>query len=185
MSKLRNSFGELAERYASALFDLVSEAGLLDRAVTEITQLRELTTPGTELAGALSNPVISSDDKAAILNSVAAKSGFAEPVANFLGVLGANRRADALHDTAGAFLAQVARHRGVLQATITSATPLSAERVTALTQSIAAKVGGDVDVDLQVKPEILGGLIIQVGSRMFDDSLRTKLSGMEAAMKGA
>jgi len=133
----------------------------------------------------MANPVVSAEEKAGVLKAVAAKANWSKPVSNLVGVLADNRRAHALGEVAGAFLAQVARHRGITQATITSAQPLSKDRIAQLSKSIAAKVGRDVTVDVRVKPEILGGLIIQVGSRMFDDSLRTKLSGMEAAMKGA
>src|SRR5690606_8348860 len=103
---------------------------------------------------------------------------------NFLKVVARNRRLFASEDMIKSFRQQLALHRGELQAEVKSAAPLSDEQLTALKDQLKASFGKDIRIDARVDPGLLGGLIVKVGSRMFDSSLRTKLSNLKVALKG-
>jgi F-type H+-transporting ATPase subunit delta len=185
LAQTSKTFGEIAERYAAALFDIVRDAGTIEDAVSDFSALRDALEASSELAATLANPVIDAETKARILAALSAKGGFSGPVSNFLGVLGKNGRAAELRDILGAFARRVADHKGVVSAIVTSAHPLSADQRQAVRDVISKKIGKSVDIEESVDPGLLGGLVIQVGSTLFDNSLRSKLGGMVAAMKGA
>ena len=102
----------------------------------------------------------------------------------FIGLVAANRRARELPGMAAAFLAELARRRGETTATVTTAVPLTPEQLSQLTTTLKGLVGAKVAVDARVEPDILGGLVVKVGSRLFDSSIRSKLQRLQLAMKG-
>jgi F-type H+-transporting ATPase subunit delta len=176
---------EAAGRYASALFDLAEDAGSIDAVARDAAALRAMLDQSEDLRRLAESPAFSAEQKQAALLAVAERAGFHALLARFLGVLAANRRARDITRVLDAFAALVAEHRGVTIAEVAAARPLSAAQTKALAEALKAAVGRDVEIKIAVKPEILGGLVVQVGSRMFDSSLKTKLEGLKAAMKGA
>lgn len=176
---------EAAERYASALFDLARDANAIDRAAKDAATLRGMLKSSVDLRRLAESPAYSAEEKQAALQKVAERAGLDPLVRRFLGVIAANRRAAELGGALDAFARLVAEHRGVTTAEVTSATPLTDAQTKAIAASLKTAVGREVEIKADVKPEILGGLVVKVGSKMFDSSLKTKLDGLKAAMKGA
>ena len=175
----------VAGRYASALFELADEAKSLDQVATDLTTFRSLIAESADLSRVIGNPVISRTVQGKALLAVLDAVGIAGLTRNFIGAVTANGRARDLPAMASAFLAELARRRGETTAQVTSAVPLSSGQLEQLTQSLRAVLGGaKVSIDQRVEPDILGGLVVKVGSRMIDSSLRTKLDGLRQAMKG-
>jgi F-type H+-transporting ATPase subunit delta len=176
---------EAAERYASALFDLARDAKSIDAVARDAETLNALLAQSDDLRRLAESPAFSAEEKQSGLIAVAERAKLDPLLRRFLGVLASNRRTRELGAMLAAFAALVAEHRGVATAEVASARPLSPAQHKALAAALKSVVGREVEMKIQVKPEILGGLVVQVGSRMFDSSLRTKLDGLRAAMKGA
>ncbi len=176
---------ELARRYAMALFELARDDAALDGAAADMAALERLIAEDRTLAAVLASQVIPSGEKAAALGAIAERAGLTPLVQKFVGVVANNRRANALRAIARAFAARVAEHNGVLTAEAATAQPLSDRQAADLRAALKAAYGRDVEVQADVRPELLGGMVVKVGSRMFDSSLKTKLAGLVAVMKGA
>jgi F-type H+-transporting ATPase subunit delta len=176
---------EAAERYASALFDLANDGKALDKVARDAATLAGMVKDSVDLRRLAESPAFSAEEKSAGFLAVADKAGFDPLLKRFLGVLAANRRGHELAGVLSAFARLVAAHRGVVTAEVTTARALSDAEKKSLAASLKQAVGRDVEIEAEVKPEILGGLVVKVGSRMFDSSLKTKLEGLKAAMKGA
>jgi F-type H+-transporting ATPase subunit delta len=153
----------MAGRYASALFELA-----------------------LELARLVMSPVFGADDKLRALSAILDKAGITGMAANFLRVLTTNRRLSAAREVIRAYRALVARHRGEVTAQVTAAEKLSDKNLEALKDALKSKTAGkEIDLEVKIDPAIIGGLIVKVGSRMVDSSLRTKLNSIKLAMKEA
>jgi F-type H+-transporting ATPase subunit delta len=175
----------VAERYANALFELADGARSLDQVAQDLATFRELVGESPDLARLLASPVIGYETQGKALIAVLDAAGIGGLTRNFVGTVAANRRARYLVDMAKAFLAELARRRGETTATVISAVPLSPEQLQQLSASLRSVLGGaKVAVDAHVEPEILGGLVVRVGSRLFDSSIRSKLQRLQLAMKG-
>lgn len=174
-----------AGRYASALFELAQNAKLADKIEADMAGLGALIADSEELATALKSPLVDGDAKAGIVAALADKAGFQALTKNALMVAAENGRAGELGSMASAYAKLAAEARGVASASVTAAVKLTAKEIDALKASLKRALGREVDVRTQEDPDILGGLIVQVGSRMYDSSLRTKLEGLRTAMKEA
>jgi F-type H+-transporting ATPase subunit delta len=175
--------GGVAGRYASALFDLAEEANQVRQVEKDLIALQGLLDESTDLKRMVRSPVFSSDDQGRAIAAVAEKAGLAPLVVNFLKVLARNRRLFAVRDMIRTFLSLAARQRGEVNAEVASAHPLSDEQLAALKETLRASAGKDVNILTKVDPTLLGGLIVKMGSRMIDSSLRTKLTSLKTAMK--
>jgi len=132
------------------------------------------------------SPVFGADEQLKALSVILDRAGISGIAANFVRVVTTNRRLFAVRDMIRAFRALVARHRGEVSAQITVAEPLNDNNVNALKDALKTVTGGkDIDLDVRVDPAIIGGLVVKVGSRMVDSSLRTKLNAIKFAMKEA
>lgn len=178
-----NSSEGMAGRYATALFDLAKESGQIDRIAGELKSFEALLKESPDLARFVRSPVFSADDQVRALKALLAKAQVGGLTANFLSLIAKNRRLFAVGDMIKAFRGLVARHKGEVEADVTSAAALSDTQVTALKAALKASLGKDVQMNTKVDPAILGGLIVKVGSRMIDSSLRTKLSSLKTRMK--
>jgi F-type H+-transporting ATPase subunit delta len=171
----------VAGRYATALFELAVDRGVIDEVANDLRQLQAMINKSADLRRLIQSPLFSraqqSDAMAAVLNS----AGLSELVRNFIGVVAGNRRLFALEGMIGAYRGLVAQHRGEVTAEITSATPLSEAQRSAVEQALKQAIGSNVEIDLN----LIGGMVVRVGSRMVDSSLRTKLQRLQLAMKGA
>ena len=174
-----------AGRYATALFELAKSSGAADAVEADLTAFRAMLDSSSELADLLASPLHSADEKSAVLGALADKAKFHELTRNTFGVAARNRRAGELGAVAKVFAAPAAADRGVVTADVQTAAPLTKKQTEALAASLKSAFGREIEVRTDVRPELMGGLIVKVGSRMFDSSLRTKLDGMKTAMKEA
>ena len=174
-----------AGRYATALFELAKTSGAAEAVEADLSAFRAALGESSELAEVLASPLYSSEEKAGVLSAMAGKAKFHELTKNAFGVAANNSRAGELGAMASAYAALAAADRGILSADVATAAALTKKQTEALQASLKSALGRDVEVRTEVRPELLGGLIVKVGSRMFDSSLRTKLDGMKNAMKEA
>jgi F-type H+-transporting ATPase subunit delta len=175
--------GGVAGRYASALFDLAEEANQVRQVEKDLIALQSLLNESADLKRMVRSPVFSSEEQGRSIAAVAEKAGLAPIVVNFLKVLARNRRLFALNEMIRTFLALAARQRGEVNAEVATAHPLSDEQLATLKDTLRASAGKDVQLITKVDPTLLGGLIVKMGSRMIDSSLRTKLTSLKTAMK--
>ena len=174
----------LAGRYALALFDLAQDGKALAAVEASVNTLGEALTASPDLKALVTSPVVSRADAGRAIAQVAASLKLDALTTKFLGVLAKNRRLGELSNVVRAFASLAASHRGEATADVTSAHPLSAEQVAALKVKLQSRLGRDVAVNLSVDPAILGGLVVKVGSRLVDSSIRTRLNTLAQAMKG-
>ncbi len=181
----RSESAQAGERYAAALFELAQDGGALDAVAADLDRFDTVLAESEELRALLANPAFAASDKARAITAVAEKAGLSGLASKFLGTLAANRRGSAVGQAITAFRERVAAHRGVLTAEVETARPLTDGELGGVKDALRQALGRDVDVTARVAPEILGGLVVRVGSRMFDSSLRTQIDGLVGAMKGA
>jgi F-type H+-transporting ATPase subunit delta len=175
----------VAGRYASALFELADNAKSLDQVAQDLTAFRSMANESHELSRLLASPIVGRDAQSKALLAILDAAGIGGLTRSFVGTVAANGRARDLVAMASAFLAELANRRGESTATVTSAVPLSPQQVEQLSNALRSVLGGaKVAIDARVEPEILGGLVVKVGSRLFDSSIRSKLQRLQLAMKG-
>jgi F-type H+-transporting ATPase subunit delta len=174
----------ISERYAAALYDLADEAKRLDRVADDLRAIRQMIVESEDFALVVKSAVLSRKQQSDALLAVLEKAGADELTSRFVGVLAQNRRLDALPRIAEDYLAELARRRGETMASVVSAAPLSDSQVERITAAIAAALGGKILVDLKVDASLLGGLVVRIGSKMIDYSLKSKLARLQIAMKG-
>ena len=184
---MENSGGitaSLQGRYASALFELASENGVVSGVEADLEKLEEAILANDDLAGLIRNPQVSRSDAAKAMENVAGVLGLSDLSKNFLGVLAGNRRLSALPDIIRAFTTIAAAQRGEVTAEVTSAHALSGDQLDALQQKLKEREGRNVKIKTSVDPELLGGLVVTIGSKRIDSSIRTRLNSLAQAMKG-
>ena len=175
----------LPGRYASALFELAEEQAALDGVRDDLTGLQTMIREAPELARVLTSPVIGRDEQSAAVDAVMERAGIGDLTRRFVNVVARNRRLFALPGMIDVYRALLAQRRGEMTAEVTSAQPLSETQRSALESALMRSVGANVSIDAKVDPDILGGLVVKVDSRMVDSSLRTKLEKLKISMKGA
>ena len=173
----------VAERYASSLFELAREAGEIDSIGRELDQFEALINESAELKRLVMSPVFSADEQSRAMGAIVDRAGIRGLTGNFLKVVARNRRLFALPGIIRAYRIIAADHRGEVSADVTSAYPLDAAQESDLRAALKDVTGKDVALKIKVEPAILGGLIVKVGSRQIDTSLRTKLSSLKLALK--
>ncbi|KAA9388783.1 F0F1 ATP synthase subunit delta [Neorhizobium galegae] len=173
----------VAERYASSLFELSLEAGSIDKVGADLDRFQALLDESEDLRRLVASPVFSAEDQQNAVIAVAEKAGISGLVANFLKVVAGNRRLFAIPGMIRAFRQIAAEHRGEITAEVTSAHALSQAQENELKSALKGVTGKDVTIAVTIDPSILGGLIVKVGSRQIDTSLRTKLSTLKLALK--
>jgi len=175
----------VAGRYASALFEIADGSKSLDQVAQDLDTFRKMVAESTDLARLIASPVIPRALQGKALLAVLDAAGISGLTRNFVGTVAANGRARDLPAMASAFLAELAARRGETTATVTSAVPLSPAQLQQLSDSLRSVLGSNkVSIDARVEPDILGGLVVKVGSRLFDSSVRSKLQRLQLAMKG-
>ena len=174
----------LAGRYANALFELAAEQNVLDAVANDLRALRQMAGESADLARLIASPVIKREQQAKALIALSERAGFHGLTRNILGVLAMNRRLFALSGAIDGYLAKLAASRGEVTANVSSAQPLSEAQIAALAETLRQVLGSKVTIEPKVDQRLLGGLVVRVGSRMVDSSLRTKLQKLQLAMKG-
>ncbi len=185
MSDSSASDAGLAGRYARALFDLAKEQGSLDKVADDLRAMAGFLAESPELARTLPSPMVPTEVKIGTLKALGAQAGFAELTVNFLGVVARQARLEVLGSMIDAFLEQVAAFKGEVTAQVTSAIPMTDEQVAAVRDVVGGAMGKSVRLETAVDPSLLAGMVVRVGSRMVDASLKTKLRNLELAMRGA
>ncbi len=175
---------DIAGRYAAALFEFAVERDALDEVAADLATIRAAVEESEDLRRLVTNPVFGAEEQGRALAAVLARLGTGDTVGNFVGLVAQNRRLFALAAMTLAFTRLLAQHRGEVVAEVTSAHPLADAQLAAVTAELAAAMKTEVSVEPRVDAGILGGLVVRVGSRMIDSSIRTKLQNLKFAMKG-
>jgi F-type H+-transporting ATPase subunit delta len=175
----------MAGRYATALFELAHEANAIDAVKAELERLDGLVAESADLRRLVRSPVFSVDEQLRALSAVLERAGIGGLAANFLKLVTKNRRLFAIRDMVRGYRELVADFKGEATAEVTVAEQLKDEHVAALKTALHAVSGKDVDLFVKIDSGIIGGLVVKLGSRMVDTSLRTKLNAIRHAMKEA
>ena len=173
----------VAGRYATALFELALESNALERVAVDLTRFNGALDAFDDLVRLVKSPVFTAEEQGRALGAILEQLKIEGLTRNFLLLVAKNRRLFATPDMIRAFRAMLARHRGETSATVTAAAKLTETQVTALKQALQAALGKEVTLEERVDASLLGGLVVKVGSRMVDTSLRTKLNSLKVAMK--
>jgi F-type H+-transporting ATPase subunit delta len=174
----------MAGRYATALFELALEERALDAVKADLDRFDALVQESPELARLVRSPVFSSAEQLNAMRAVLQWAGIGGLAANFLMLAARNRRLFAVRDMIKLYRSLFARHRGEVSASVTVAEPLNERQLGAVKDALKSVTGGkSVDLAVNIDPGIIGGLIVRLGSRMVDSSLRTKLNAIKHAMK--
>jgi F-type H+-transporting ATPase subunit delta len=179
------SVSGVSGRYATALFELARDEKSIDAVMADLDRFSAMLADSTDLKRLVRSPVFSTDSQSKALAAVLEKAEISGVAANFLKVLTANRRLFAVADVIRAFRALVAKFKGEATADVTVAEALSDKNLDALKTALKSVTGKDVALNVNVDPSIIGGLVVKLGSRMVDSSLRTKLNSIKHAMKEA
>jgi F-type H+-transporting ATPase subunit delta len=179
------SVSGVSGRYATALFELARDEKSIDAVKADLDRFAAMLAESDDLKRLVRSPVFAADTQAKALGAVLDKAEISGISANFLKVLTANRRLFAVSDVIRAFNALVAKFKGEATADVTVADALSEKNLDALKVALKSVTGKDVTLNVNVDPSIIGGLVLKLGSRMVDSSLRTKLNSIKHAMKEA
>jgi len=174
----------VAGRYASALFELANEQNQLDEVDRDLGTFQGLLNQSEDLGRLVKSPAFAAEEQERALGAVMDWAAIGATTGNFLKVVTRNRRLFAAEDMITTFRALLARHRGEVAAEVKSAVALTDRQLSELKEKLKAAHGKDVRLDASVDPSLLGGLVIKVGSRMFDSSLKTKLANLKVVLKG-
>jgi len=174
----------LAGRYASALFGLARDERQIDAVSRSLDAINQALADSREFHQMVVSPLVDRDDAAKAFTALADKLNLDPITRNFLGVLARNGRKSQLQQIIRLFRRLAADHRGEATAEVVSARPLSDDQVAKLREQLKSRAGRDVILETRTDPQILGGLIVKLGSEMIDASLKTKLNRLAQAMKG-
>lgn len=183
MAAEADSVSGVAGRYATALFELALEEGAIDAVAADLDMFNQALDASNDLVRLVKSPVFSAEEQTRALAAVLDKLGIGGLARNFLLLAAKNRRLFAVPAMIGAFRGLLARHRGETSASVTAAAKLTEAQAAALKQALKAALGKEVMLEERVDPSLLGGLVVKVGSRMVDTSLRTRLNSLRIAMK--
>ncbi len=176
--------GGLAGRYANAVFELAQDQKAIDAVSADLASLRRAMETSADLARLVRSPVFSAADHAKALSAILEKMGAHALTTKFVLLLAHKRRLFVLTQIIAAYERLVAKSRGEIDAEVTAARALSDAEIAELKTVLKSKLGKEPRLQSKIDPTLLGGLLVKVGSRMIDTSLRTKLDGLRAAMKG-
>jgi F-type H+-transporting ATPase subunit delta len=176
--------GGLAGRYANAVFELARDHKAVDAVSTDLAGLRRAVETSPDLARLVRSPMFSAEDHAKALKAILEKMGAHPLTVKFVLLLAQKRRLFVLNQIITAYESLVAKSRGETEAEVTAARHLNDDEIAELKSVLKSKLGKEPRLHARIDPTLLGGLIVKVGSRMIDSSLRTKLEGLAAAMKG-
>ena len=174
----------MAGRYAAALFELAKDQRQIETVEADVKAFQAMLDESEDLRRLVRSPVISADDQLRALTALLSKAGISGLTSNFVKLIARNRRLYAVADVLKTFRALLARERGEVTADVATAHALTPAQMQVLSDSLKVSIGKNVQINTRVDPNLLGGLIVKVGSRMIDSSLRTKLDNLKVAMKG-
>ncbi|SDW57866.1 F0F1 ATP synthase subunit delta [Roseicitreum antarcticum] len=173
----------IAKRYATAVFELANEGKALPSLERDVDALTATLDDSAELRDLIASPVYSRDDQGRAITAVARKMGLSDTFVGTLGLMAAKRRLFALPLVLSALRALIADAKGEVTAEVTSAIDLSPAQADALTRTLKARIGKDIKLKVTVDDALIGGLVVKVGSKMIDTSVRSKLTALQNSMK--
>lgn len=177
--------GLIATRYATALLDMAAEAQKQAQVERDMQELAAMLQDSAELRAVMRNPLIGRERQKNVVAALAAASKFDQLTQNFLGVLAQNRRLSDLAAVIKAFRTEAARRRGEIEAQVQTAFALSPAQTEQLRQELTKALGSNVTLNVDVQKDLLGGMIVTVGSLMIDDSLKRKLERLQRTLTSA
>lgn len=183
MAQSTSPISDVAGRYAGSLFELAREQDAIAQVESDLVAFQAMIDESGDLKRLIESPVFSADDQFKAMSAIVEKAGLSGLVGNFLKVVARNRRLFAVPGMIKAFRAISAEHRGEVVADVEAAHALSAEQEAELKAALAEVAGKSVTVNVSVDPSLLGGLIVKMGSRQIDTSLKTKLNSLKLALK--
>ena len=184
-TSLSSSAKGLAGRYAGALYALAEESGKIDAVVKDMNGVAELVSANQDMRMLVESPAITWAEQTKAVTAVLEKGGADALTVKFVGTVASNGRLHALSSIISAFLAEHARRRGEVSAEVISAVEMDDARRARVEQAVSKLAGSDkLSLSMRVDPSLIGGLVVRIGSRMIDTSIRTKLNRLETAMKG-
>ncbi len=183
MAEQSGVLAQIARPYAAALFDLAKSENSVEAVEQGLDRLMALANESPDFSRFLRSPVINAEEKLVAMHAVLERAKPHTTVGDFVKVVARNGRLFALPTIIAVFKQMAAGHRGEVSAEVTSATPLNDKQRGALAQTLKDKIGKTVTLTEHVDPSLIGGLVVKVGSRMIDSSLKTKLTAMKIAMK--
>ena len=183
MAKSSSSISGVAERYAGSLFELAADANEIGQVETDLASFEALLNSSEDLVRLIRSPVFSAEEQSKAIGAVLEKAGITGLAGNFLRVVANNRRLFAVPAMIKAFRKIAAEARGEIAAEVSSAHALSAAQEAELKATLKSVAGKDVTITVTIDPSLLGGLVVKIGSRQIDTSLKTKLASLKLALK--
>lgn len=180
-----SSGGGLADRYAAALYALADENRTLDTVVQQMHDLGRMIDASADFRRLLESPLLDIKTATAASQALLTQEGFGKEVRDFVGVIAVNRRLRVLREIVNAFAALVAERRGIITAHVASAHPLNDVQRQQLRARLIEAGYGNVNINESVDTDLLGGLVVRIGARLYDTSLKSRLQRLQYAMKGA
>jgi F-type H+-transporting ATPase subunit delta len=185
VAQQQRAMAGVAGRYALALYELAQESGAIEPTSGELERFQNLLDSSEDLSRLVKSPVFSADEQETALQAIFNTAGINGHAAKLILLLAKNRRLSAVGDVIQAYRSLIARARGEVTADVTSAEPLTAAQVDSLKKDLAQAIGRNVTLVTRTDESLIGGLIVKIGSRMIDASLKTKLQNLKLTMKGA
>lgn len=173
----------IAARYATAIFDLARESDTIDSLEADVTALAAALADSTDLRAMIASPILSRDDQGRAMAAIGEKMGLSQMLRNALALMSGRRRLFLLPHLVRALRDLIAAHKGEVTAEVTTARPLSKAQSDRLAQVLKANMGKDIRLNATVDETLIGGLVVKVGSKMIDTSIRSKLAALRNAMK--
>ncbi len=183
MSSSTSLTSGVAGRYATALFEIARDGNVLDKVEAGIKALEEALGTSPDLRQLISSPIYSRADQARAVQALAEKMALGPELSNTLGLMAHNRRLFVLPGLIAQVKALIADHRGEVTAEVTAARPLSKAQTKELASALGKQVGRDVALNVTVDESLIGGLVVKIGSRMVDTSIRSRLARLQNVMK--
>ena len=174
----------LAGRYAAALFDLARDQRQIESVGNSLEALGSALVDSKDFNELVSSPLVSREEAGKAFAALAPQLKLDPITTNFVGVLARNGRKGELGNVIRAFRRLASEHRGESTAEVITARPLNDDQLAELRQQLRARAGRDVNIEAAVDPQILGGIVVKLGSQQIDASIRTKLNRLASAMKG-
>ena len=182
MSSKSTFSNSTSKSYAIALYELSKENSQLDKVAEEITSLNKLLDTSLDFKETISNPIVSKDDKGKVMALIAKQNNFSEIVEKFLGFVANKNRLFFLDKIIDSFLSLVSKNKGELKAKLTSSKELSEGERKEIQTELSQSFKSNLNIDYKFDPELIAGLVIQVGSVMVDTSIKAKLKKLEKNM---
>lgn len=179
----KQTSGAAALRYATAFVDIAESQNKIDSVEKDLNELESMVQGSEDLQKLMNSPLISQEEKIKAVQAIGAKAKFQDVTVNFLSLLAQNSRLNMVLQIMNAVRAEISRRRGEISAQIQTAFKLSKEQEKALQESLAKAVGQAVAINVEVKQDLIGGMVVTVGSQMFDASVKRKLERLKIAMK--